>query len=530
MRRRGGAAGGGEARRAGGGALSTAAAVREAGARLALVEADGRRTDWRALGEEVAAAAAWLAARGVGAGDPVELVPAVDRRTVVWVLAALERRAPLYLVHPRATEAERARQRALVAPRLALPTRWPEGGPGEATWAPAAIDAAARDSAARDVATSDAAARDAAARDAAAVDVAARDAAARDAAARDVAALDVAALEPEAPAAFVFTSGTTRAPKGAILPRRALQAACEASAARLGWRDDDRWLLSLPPAHVGGLSVILRVLQGRRALVLGPPRFDAAALADLVAARRVTILSLVPTMLHRLLEAGWRPPPALRVVLVGGAAASPALLARARAAGVPVRPTYGLTEACAQVATREAGDARPAPDVGPPLPGVRVRIVDGIIQVAGPTLFAGYLGEGPAPLVDGEWLATGDLGSLDACGRLTVLGRRGDLIVSGGENVAPARVEAALEAAPGACAACVFGVPDAEWGERVAAALVLREGASLEDALAAAARELASHERPRLVAVLDALPTNATGKLDRREAARRARERLAPTA
>ncbi|HJL38224.1 MAG TPA: hypothetical protein RMG95_21195, partial [Polyangiaceae bacterium LLY-WYZ-15_(1-7)] len=119
MRRRGGAAGGGEARRAGGGALSTAAAVREAGARLALVEADGRRTDWRALGEEVAAAAAWLAARGVGAGDPVELVPAVDRRTVVWVLAALERRAPLYLVHPRATEAERARQRALVAPRLA---------------------------------------------------------------------------------------------------------------------------------------------------------------------------------------------------------------------------------------------------------------------------------------------------------------------------------------------------------------------------------------------------------------------------
>jgi O-succinylbenzoic acid--CoA ligase len=303
--------------------------------------------------------------------------------------------------------------------------------------------------------------------------------------------------------AVVYTSGTTGEPRGAVLGRAAFIAAARASAARLGWRDDDRWLLCLPLAHVGGLAVIVRCLLARRPFMLGRP--DRIA-ADLVR-HRATIVSLVPTLLARLLDDGWAPPPWLRLVLLGGAAASPALLARAAERGVPVVASYGLTEACGQVATQIPG--APGAGCGPPLPGVRLRIVDDEIQLDGPTLFSGYLG---APARSPGWHATGDFGRLDAAGNLHVLGRRTDLIVTGGENVYPAEVEAYLDAR--GVAACVFGIPDERWGQ-IVAALTTRPIGERELA------DLAPFKRPRRWVLVDELPLTPAGKPDRAAAARR---------
>jgi len=293
--------------------------------------------------------------------------------------------------------------------------------------------------------------------------------------------------------AVIYTSGTAGRPKGAILSRAAFIASARASAERLGWRDDDRWLVSLPLAHVGALSVLVRCLLARKPVILGRP--------DDLARHRATIISLVPTQLARLLDEGWEPPTYLRLVLLGGAAAPPRLLGRARARGVPVVTTYGLTEACSQVATQIPGQENPG--VGPPLPGTRVRIVDDQIEIDGPALFDGYLGEPPRRP---GWFSTGDFGRLDAEGNLHVLGRRADLIVTGGENVYPAEVEAHLDAR--GVAACVFGMPDETWGEIVACALTAPLPAGALDGLA-------PFKRPRRAAVIDAIPLTATGKPDR---------------
>jgi O-succinylbenzoic acid--CoA ligase len=213
----------------------------------------------------------------------------------------------------------------------------------------------------------------------------------------------------------------------------------------------------------------------------------------------VTIASLVPTQLGRLLDRS--PPASLRLVMLGGAPADPTLLTRARDAGWPVAPTYGLTQACSAVTVAEAGDTETS---GLPLPGVSVTIAaDGEIIVDGPTT-AGRL-------------ETGDLGRLDERGRLIVLGRKVDTIVSGGENVMPAEVEAALLAHPAVAEAGVFGRPDAEWGEAVTAHVVLRSAADPGELRAFAASRLARFKVPKTIEAVDALPRNAGGKLLRRE-------------
>ncbi len=318
--------------------------------------------------------------------------------------------------------------------------------------------------------------------------------------------------------AVVFTSGSAGVPKGVVLSRRAFVASAEASAANLGWRDDDRWLLCMPLAHVGGLSILTRCLLARRAVVLAPEGpFDAGALATQVERDRVTLLSAVPTMLARLLERGWDPPPWLRAILLGGAAASPELLARAADRGWPVLTTYGLTEACSQVTTQPYGTRSRLAGVGPPVRGAEVRIVDGEIQVRGPMLMDGYLA-GPSPFVVGGWLPTGDLGALDAEGNLHVTGRRSDRIVTGGENVDPGEVERALERCPGVRAALVVGVNDPEWGERVGALIVGDVSEATVDAWTRA--HLAPHKRPRLLRLVPELPLTPSGKPDRPAAAR----------
>jgi O-succinylbenzoic acid--CoA ligase len=218
--------------------------------------------------------------------------------------------------------------------------------------------------------------------------------------------------------------------------------------------------------------------------------------------RGVTLVSLVPTMLARLLDAGLEQPPTLRWALLGGGPIPPALVRRAAAAGVPVASTYGMTEACSQIATH-----------GWPLAGVELRVTaDGELLVRGPTVAPGAVDP------DG-WLHTGDLAALDEGGRLTVIGRSADTIITGGENVAPAEVEAVLLEHHAVADAAVHARPDSDWGERLVATVVLRKGAdtSPEELRAHCASRLAPFKVPKAVELTGALPRSPTGKLLRRE-------------
>lgn len=347
--------------------------------------------------------------------------------------------------------------------------------------------------------------------------------------------------------AMLFTSGTTGRPKAALLPRRAFLASARASAANLGWRDDDRWLLCLPIGHVGGLSVLTRALLARRCVVLHG-RFDPGAVLESIVRDRATLLSVVPTMLRALLEAdGDNRLARLRAVLVGGATTPMPLLESCAARRVRALTTYGLTEACSQVSTQRLPPVG-APFVaragcGPVLEGVEVAILRedgthalpgevGKIHVRGPSVMRGYLHHPP---LDRGWLDTGDLGCFDTERSLHVMARRSDLIVTGGENVYPAEVEAALGELPGVQGAVVFGEEDPVWGQRVVAAIVRNRTNDLrdDDAWLSATwplvvARLAPHKRPRRVCLLDRLATQNTGKVDRLAVLREATPRLRP--
>jgi len=302
----------------------------------------------------------------------------------------------------------------------------------------------------------------------------------------------------DAAAIVVHTSGTTSGPRAVELTYGNWLWSALGSAAALGVDADDAWLCTLPLSHVGGLSILVRSAIYATSVVLHE-RFDAEAAADEIATR-ATLVSVVPTTLHRLLDAGLRHPPQLRAALVGGAPITPALLERAAAAGVPTVSTYGLTEACSQVTTG-----------GPPLFCTRVRIGDAReILVAGPTVAPGALS------ADG-WLHTGDEGAVDD-GKLIVTGRAGDTIITGGENVAPAEVEAVLESHRAVAEAAVHGVPDPEWGERLVATVVLRAGetATDEELRGYCRVRLAGYKVPRVYRFSPELPRTASGKLLRR--------------
>jgi len=331
--------------------------------------------------------------------------------------------------------------------------------------------------------------------------------------------------------AVVFTSGTSGQPKGAMLTFANHFYSAMASAYRVGVLPDDLWLSCLPLYHVGGLAVIWRSCLYGTAVDLHP-KFDLTAVNDSLNHKPITLISLVPTMLTRLLESRSDWPDTLRLALIGGAAATPELLAQARAAGVPVAPTYGLTEASSQVATMRPADAEQKPgSVGRPLLFTTVQIVDeigqelppgkiGEIVVSGPTVMAGYFGQPP---LAADPLHTGDMGYLDAEGDLWVVQRCSDLILTGGENVYPAEVEAVLKSHTAVAAACVVGLPDAQWGEVVAAAVVLKEGTAVTTTeLTQYCRErLAGYKLPRQIQYLPDLPLTASGKIARKEVAER---------
>ncbi len=341
-----------------------------------------------------------------------------------------------------------------------------------------------------------------------------------------------APLRPEQPALVLFSSGTSGPPKAVRLSMAALGAAAAGAVERLALERGDHWLGCLPLDHIGGASVVLRAGLCGYALTL-VERFDAAAI-DRLLAGGVTGLSVVPTMLHRLVgeRAGRAWPPALRVLLTGGAPLDRALALSAAGLGLEACETYGLTEAASQVCTSAPAAAAPG-SCGPPLPGMQLRIrrsdgglaaagESGIIEIAGSALFDGY--EQRGELVDrhprGSWFATGDLGSGDGAGRLSVQGRHDDLINSGGEKIDPSEIEAVLCLHPAILEAGVYGASDAQWGERVSAVLVARGAPpSAAELQAWCSERLGGFRSPRAFRFAAALPRTASGKLQRRRLA-----------
>lgn len=353
---------------------------------------------------------------------------------------------------------------------------------------------------------------------------------------RDEAAASMAGRPSRGAQTVLWTSGTSGSPRGVLLSWNAMATHVAAASERLGIQPGQEvFVATLSLAHVGGLMTLVRALLSGGMLVV-PPSNSAADLAALLdgeslppGARAPTRLSLVPTQFLRLLDLWGEapPPPQLRSVLLGGAHTPAGLLERALAAGWPVALTYGMTEMCSQVATAPPDLVRRFPGtVGPPLSGVDVRIGDGgEIVVRGPTMAEAYLGDyapgDEAPrdeALRGEegWYRTGDVGRLDEGGRLWITGRRQDRIVTGGVTVDAREVEEALRAHPAVVDACVAGVPDDEWGERVGAWVVPVEGefdlASVDEWVR---QRLTGAKVPRLWHVSPALPLNANGKVDR---------------
>jgi O-succinylbenzoic acid--CoA ligase len=331
------------------------------------------------------------------------------------------------------------------------------------------------------------------------------------------------------PLAIVPSSGSSGAPKLVELSHGAFLALARADALRVPALTRDRALLCLPLSHVGGLSVVIRSLLARRTCVAFPsPKggllHGVPELAHTIERERISLLSLVPAVLARLLREmpKFGEKTALRAVLLGGQACAPELFEQARERGLPVLTSYGLTEMCSQVSTLGFPPPLQVPvrkgvvSSGFPLAGVELRVQAGRIQVRGPTLFTRYLGSGAA-LDDEGFFDTADRGELDPEHGLFVFGRESELIISGGENIDPSEVEHALLSCPGIEAACVFGVADPEFGERVAAALESRSGAPIDErALFIVLDErLASFKQPRALCVFSELPRLGSGKLDR---------------
>jgi O-succinylbenzoic acid--CoA ligase len=310
-------------------------------------------------------------------------------------------------------------------------------------------------------------------------------------------------VEPDAPQTLLYTSGTSGRPKAVLHTYANHRASALASAENLGVDPDDRWLCVLPLFHVGGLAILLRsAIYGTTAVIRD--RLEPEALDD------VTLVSLVPTMLHRLREAGLKEAPSLRAALLGGGPVPRDLLEWAAERGLPVLQTYGMTETSSQIATLGAAEAlAKTGSAGRPLPGVDLRIGDGgEILVRGPMV-------SPGALADDGWLHTGDRGRLDGDGFLYVEGRLADTIVTGGENVMAAEVEEALRSHPAVADAAVTGRPDPEWGEAVTAFVVLDGDVDDGELIAHCRERLAAYKAPRAIHRVGELPRNAAGKVVR---------------
>jgi O-succinylbenzoic acid--CoA ligase len=319
----------------------------------------------------------------------------------------------------------------------------------------------------------------------------------------------------------LLTSGSSGSPRPVRLTHGNVAAAVVAAAERIGNAAADRWLLNLPLHHIGGLSVLWRSAFAGGTVVVHDA-FDAARAAGAMKRGEVTIASLVPTMLSRILESDPGPYEGMKAVLLGGAAASVSLVERALDAGLPVLQTYGMTETCSQATTVSPGVARESlGTAGIPLRGMSVMVdeISGEILVDGPAVSPGYLGE---PDRTGPY-RTGDIGSIDGRGRLIVAGRLDDMIVTGGENVYPAAVADVIGRHPLVQRVEVVGVPDPEWGNLVGAVLVA-DADAVREIEEWARLQLARHEVPKRWLFVTEIPLLNNGKVDRHRLVELARE------
>lgn len=438
-------------------------------------------TGWLSAGElaeRSAAAAGWLAALGVRPGDRVLLSGAPSAELVSAYLAVLRLGGTVVPANTGYTDRELAHIVAEVRPAAALLDR-PRELPGVSVVSTVDIPVAA---------------------------------------AAEPPELDRAAEDD--PALIGFTSGTTGAPKGATLSHRNLHSGAAAVVQAWRWTGDDRLVCALPLFHIHGLGVALNgsLLAGGSLVLL--PRFEVAAVTNAIGAHRGTLFFGVPTMYARLAGSVRLPELAALRLAVSGSAPLPAELYRAVAAGCGQRvlERYGMTETMMLTSNPYDGERRPG-TVGLPLPGVSVRLApeDGVVEVRGPNVFAGYWQRPQATAAafttDG-WFRTGDIGELSADGYLSLVGRASELIITGGLNVYPREVEDVLRGHPAVRDVAVVGLPDPEWGE-VVTAYCVGDPVPEQQLTAYCADKLAAFKRPRRWRWLADLPRNAMGKVVR---------------
>jgi o-succinylbenzoate---CoA ligase len=337
-------------------------------------------------------------------------------------------------------------------------------------------------------------------------------------------------IDMDATLAMIFTSGTSGLRKAVELSYSNFLYSAIGTLLRLDIRPDDSWLLSLPVYHIGGFAIPVRtMLYGIPVIV--PRSLSTEAIGTSIREDDPSILSLVPTMMKRLIDAGVRPNRSHRVLLLGGGPVDQESVTKWRDAGWKIAPTYGATETCSQVATLRPEEASTTLSAGMPLPFNRIRITDdkgstlppnetGTIEVSSPAVMKGYYKQRELSdsVVRDGWYRTGDFGRVDERGNLYIDSRRTDLIVSGGENVNPVEVEIALHGHPGVEDVCVFPYPDPEWGQIVAAAIVFRSRPSnFGEIKKFLSGRLASYKIPKKLYPLESIPYTEHGKINRRE-------------
>lgn len=317
---------------------------------------------------------------------------------------------------------------------------------------------------------------------------------------------------------LLCTSGSTGEPKIVMISQQNLLAAAHSHAANLPLEKETRWLLSLPFAHIGGLSVITRCLIARRTVVLAQLRAQDPDFGARCEALKVTHLSLVPSQLRHAMRLA--PPRSLRAVLVGGAPVSVTERKAAREARWPILCSYGLTEACSQVATESPQGPWGRDDVGLPLPQIEVRIEpEGTLSLRGPMVSSGYLDSANRVDKDG-WLHTTDRAQVLENGRLKILGRCDDVVISGGENISPAWVESQLigpAQSLGVDALAISSEPHAHWGQQVVGVISAGGSVSLASLDEMARQILPAFSVPKRWVILERLPQLPSGKLDRQK-------------
>ncbi len=332
---------------------------------------------------------------------------------------------------------------------------------------------------------------------------------------------------------YFFTSGTTGNPKIVPLKRRQLFSAAYSSALNFKPDRNGLWLLCMPLNHIGGISVVLRTLVYGSGIYRTEGFSESVIRTLLSENKEVEVASLVPTMLQRLLkDEQFDTHSRFKVILLGGSAASSKILEESSQKNIPVIPSFGMTETCAQIiaVSLTNRNENPVGSSGTIFKGNEVQIRDdmgkvlnsndrGIIWLRGPQVFDGYYRESDNTGIfdkDG-WFNTGDYGSVAENGNIFIFSRQKDLIVTGGENVSPAEVESFLEQLPGVAEAAVVGWPDEEWGHIVTAIIVPRNDAKItRDELREKLRSsLSDFKLPRKLVIAEHLPRTASGKIIR---------------